>query len=187
MRSLAAKASTARGGRSFRLPIGVPTTYSVPRGERSAPTLLAPPVAWIEEVDPHGARRDLRDKRRPPLELRGADALRDAPDHRARESEGDGLPRRRASVDQEVKEPIDVGIEGPDLLLVRLAGPEIGGRDLEDDVAGHAEMQGQPPDLRLVQVSERVDAAGQVAEDRPVPQEELGLVARAHDQRPLAS
>ncbi len=85
-----------------------------------------------------------------------------------------------------MKEPVDLHVGGPDILLVRLAGPQVGGRGLEDDVAGHAEVQRQPPDLSLVQVPERIDPAGQVTEDRSVPQEQFGLVARAHDQRPLA-
>src|SRR5205823_9820284 len=48
---------------------------------------------------------------------------------------------------------------------------------------GDAEETGQLAKLRLVQIADRIDRRGHVAEDRSVPQEQLGLVARAERYR----
>ena len=87
-----------------------------------------------------------------------------------------------ALVDPPEEQPIEDRVAEPALGLVGLAGPQVGRRCLADDRIGHAQGDRQLPDLALVQVADRIERAGRVAEQRRVADERLGLVAGPDDE-----
>ncbi len=68
-------------------------------------------------------------------------------------------------------------------MLVGLFGPQVGRGRLVADAERHVEVSRQLPDLGLVQIAERVDRRGQVAVQRAVAEQQLGLVAGAQHER----
>ena len=89
---------------------------------------------------------------------------------------------RAPLVDPPEQQPIEHRVAEAALGLVGLARPQVGRRRLADDRVGDADGRGQLADLALVQVADRVERAGAVAEQRRVADQRLGLVAGPDDQ-----
>src|SRR6185437_5912387 len=151
----ARRVSMARRVTSPRFPIGVATTYSVPRasGTRSgAAGARASPR--VQVVDAGRARPELRDRRHLALELGGGDEPLDAFDERAVEAHLDQLVGAPAAVDPPVQDPVEQRVAEGALVLVGLVRPQVGARRLGDDLSGNADRRRQLPDLALVQVAD---------------------------------
>src|SRR6185503_10837390 len=179
----ARRVSIARRVTSPRFPIGVATTYSVPRasGTRSgAAGARAPPR--VQVVDAGGPRSELGDRRHLALELRGCDEPLDALDERAVEAHLRQLVGAPAAVDPPVQDAVEQRVAEGAVVLVGLVGPQVGARRLGDDLPGHTDRRRELPNLALVQVADRVEGARVVPEQRRVADQRLGLVAGAHDQ-----
>src|SRR5262245_44848645 len=98
MRGTSRRMRAARNDRSSRLPMGVATTYRIPR--RAALNASVPPIPGIAEIDPDGAIGDLGDQRHAPLVLGPPDLLPDALDHLSGEAFLECLPSPGAHVHQ---------------------------------------------------------------------------------------
>ena len=91
------------------------------------------------------------------------------------------LSRTEATIDHVVQDEIGVGVREAELALVGLSLPELGRRRLSHDRLGDSEVESELAKLRLVEIADRVDAAGHVAELRAVTEQELRLVARSQN------
>ncbi len=101
----------------------------------------------------------------------------DAVDHGRIEPHRRQLVVAATLVDHPVEEPVQHGVAEARLGLVGLAGPQVRRRRLADDRLGNADRRRQLAHLALVQVADRVEGAGAVAEERRVADQRLGLVA----------
>ena len=107
----------------------------------------------------------LDDADEPPLKPHGFE-LRDAPPF----------------VDHRKEEPVHIAVREAELPLIGLPRPEIRRRLLFHDPRRDAESRCELPDLRFVEVAERIDRTCHVAEERAVAEQELRLVARPQDK-----
>src|SRR5207245_7208564 len=72
-------------------------------------------------------------------------------------------PCRLLAPDQMVEDPIGVRIGNAEVALIRLPFDQIGRRRLGHDFVRYADMAGDRPNLRLEQVTERIDGRRVVA------------------------
>src|SRR5438552_13752534 len=152
-----------------------------PRSGLLPPELVGFPVARVEEVVADRAEAHFRDERHHSLVVVLSHHLANSVDEGGVESGGDELGWTQPAVDHVIENEVGLGVAEPELAFVGLPFPELGGRGFAHDLFGHAEVQRELAQLRLVQVTDRVDPAGHVAELRAVAEEQLGLVARADD------
>src|SRR5438067_6209129 len=141
------------------------------------------PVARIPELAIDGPAGELGDHRQAPLVLVVPDHAHHLLDEAPAEAFRLQLSDPVAAVDQVVEETVHDPVLEPQLGLVRLARPEVGRGRLLHDLSRHTQALGQPPDLSLVEVAERIDGAGHVARDGPVAEQQLGLVAGSEHER----
>src|SRR5438067_2574743 len=144
------------------------------RGFRSTPRQPIPcgqargsvrlPVARIEEVVAYGSEAELRDERHDALVVVAPDQLADARDQLSVEAVFNELRGPQAPTDHAIEDEAGVGGCEAELALVRLSLPELRRRRLAHDPFGDTDGQRELAELRLVQITDRIDAACHVAE-----------------------
>src|SRR4051794_21676596 len=178
--------SIARSVTSPRFPIGVATMYSVPRASGASGTRSgaagARAAPRVQVVDAGRPGPELGDRRHLALELGGRDEALHPLDEGALEAHRDQLVRAPPPIDPPVQDAVEQRVAEAALFLVGLIGPQVGARRLGDHLLRHTDGGGELPDLALVQVADRVEGGGVVAEERRVADQGLGLVARPDDE-----
>src|SRR3989304_5478818 len=134
-----------------------------------------PPVAGIPEIDVEGTVGNFGDQGGPTLELTLTHKLLYPRDEFAIEAQRLQLLLRTPLIDHVKQQRIQAGVGEPDLVLAPLSFPQIRARLLADDRVRDAELLRKLPNLRFIQVAQRVEGRGCIAKEGPIPDQQLGL------------